>query len=105
MPGGDRLHIASVGWLRRRVAVVVALALGMALLVAPGAIAFLISRRFAPMMMIATVISVICSLVGIYDSFFIDSAPAPTIVLLMSATFIVTFILTTRRPTPALSPA
>ena len=36
MPGADCLHIASVGWLRRRVAVVVALALGMALLVAPG---------------------------------------------------------------------
>jgi len=83
----------------------VGIVLVIALLVAPGAIAFLISKRFAPMMLIATAISVICSLLGIYASFFIDSAPAPTIVLLMSATFIVTFIITTRRPASALSPA
>ncbi|HEY9375922.1 MAG TPA: M1 family aminopeptidase [Jiangellaceae bacterium] len=36
MPGTDCLLIPRVGWLRRRAAVVVALALGMALLVAPG---------------------------------------------------------------------
>jgi len=77
----------------------VGIVLVIALLVAPGAIAFLISKRFAPMMLIAVTISVVSSLLGIYLSFFIDSAPAPTIVLLMSATFIVTFIVTTvRRP-------
>ncbi|MNY79447.1 Manganese transport system membrane protein MntB [compost metagenome] len=70
-----------------------------ALLVAPGAIAYLISKRFAPMLLIATAVSVLSSLVGIYASFFIDSAPAPTIVLLMSATFVVTFVVTTaKRP-------
>ncbi|MGV8831462.1 MAG: metal ABC transporter permease [Devosia sp.] len=77
----------------------VGIVLVIALLVAPGAIAFLISKRFAPMMLIAVTISVVSSLLGIYLSFFIDSAPAPTIVLLMSATFIVTFLVTiTRRP-------
>ncbi len=77
----------------------VGIVLVIALLVAPGAIAFLISKRFAPMMAIAVTISVVSSLLGIYLSFFIDSAPAPTIVLLMSATFIVTFLVTTsRRP-------
>ncbi|WP_137150281.1 metal ABC transporter permease [Devosia sp. FKR38] len=82
----------------------VGIVLVIALLVAPGAIAFLISKRFAPMMLIAVTISVLCSVVGIYLSFFIDSAPAPTIVLLMSATFIVTFLITaTRRPQPALA--
>lgn len=82
----------------------VGIVLVIALLVAPGAIAFLISKRFAPMMLIAVTISVLCSVVGIYLSFFIDSAPAPTIVLLMSATFIVTFVITaTRRPQPALA--
>ena len=79
----------------------VGIVLVIALLVAPGAIAYLISKRFAPMMLIAVTVSVVSSLVGIYASFFIDSAPAPTIVLLMSATFIVTFVLTTmRRPAP-----
>lgn len=50
------------------------------------------------MMAIAVLVSVGCSLVGIYASFFIDSAPAPTIVLLMSLTFIATFAVTTRKP-------
>jgi len=77
----------------------VGIVLVIALLVAPGAIAFLISKRFAPMLLIAVTISVVSSLAGIYLSFFIDSAPAPTIVLLMSVTFIVTFVVTTtRRP-------
>ncbi|MHA6689490.1 metal ABC transporter permease [Devosia sp. A449] len=76
----------------------VGIVLAIALLVAPGAIAYLLSKRFAPMLGIAVAVSVSCSLLGIYASFFIDSAPAPTIVLLMSATFIVTFIITTRRP-------
>jgi manganese/iron transport system permease protein len=75
----------------------VGIVLVIALLVAPGAIAYLISKRFAPMMLIAVAVSVTSSLVGIYLSFFIDSAPAPTIVLLMSATFIITFVLTTMR--------
>lgn len=75
----------------------VGIVLVIALLVAPGAIAFLISKRFAPMMLIAVTISVLSSAIGIYLSFFIDSAPAPTIVLLMSATFIVTFLVTTTR--------
>lgn len=77
----------------------VGIVLVIALLVAPGAIAFLTSKRFAPMMLVAVTVSVLSSLVGIYLSFFIDSAPAPTIVLLMSATFIVAFLVTTmRRP-------
>lgn len=81
----------------------VGIVLVIALLVGPGAIAFLWSKRFAPMLLIATMVSVACSLVGIYASFFIDSAPAPTIVLLISAVFVITFVVTTRRP--VLAPA
>jgi manganese/iron transport system permease protein len=79
----------------------VGIVLAIALLVAPGAIAYLLSKRFAPMLAIAVAVSVACSLLGTYASFFIDSAPAPTIVLLMSATFIVTFMVTARRPAVA----
>ena len=75
----------------------VGIVLVIALLIAPGAIAFLITRRFGVMLWVATGISVGCGLVGVYLSFFIDSAPAPTIVLLMSASFIVAFIATQRR--------
>lgn len=66
--------------------------LSIALLIAPGATAFLISRRFSSMMMIAVATSLFSSTFGIWISFMIDSAPAPTIVLIMTALFIAAFI-------------
>ena len=41
--------------------------------------------------------AVLASLVGAYLSFFIDSAPAPTIVLLMTAAFILAFLFSPNR--------
>ncbi len=75
----------------------VGIVLVIALLVAPGAIAFLLTRRFGVMLWVAVAISVSCSLMGVYLSFFLDSAPAPTIVLLMTACFLATFVATQRR--------
>jgi manganese/iron transport system permease protein len=69
----------------------VGIILAIALLVAPGAIAFLLTQRFAAMLIAATTVAVTATLAGIYLSFFIDSAPAPTIVLVMTAMFIVAF--------------
>jgi len=74
--------------------------LTIAMLIAPGAIAFLLTRRFAHMLVIATVIAVTSALWGVYLSFFLDSAPAPTIVLLMSAAFVAAFVWSLRRPGP-----
>ena len=79
----------------------VGIVLVIALLIAPGAIAFLITRRFGVMLLVAVGVSVGCSLLGVYLSFFIDSAPAPTIVLLMSICFIVAFLVTQRRSVAA----
>jgi len=73
----------------------VGIILAIALLVAPGAIAFLLTQRFAAMLIAATTVAVTGTLAGIYLSFFIDSAPAPTIVLVMTAMFIVAFAKTT----------
>jgi manganese/iron transport system permease protein len=70
----------------------VGLILAIALLVAPGAIAFLCANKFSEMLIVASLVSVGSSFFGVYASFFIDSAPAPTIVLLMSAIFIVAFV-------------
>ncbi len=75
----------------------VGIILAIAMLVAPGAIAYLVSRDFMRMMAISVMIAVISTLVGIYASFFIDSAPAPTIVLTMTILFIATFIATQLR--------
>jgi manganese/iron transport system permease protein len=69
--------------------------LSVAMLVAPGAIAFLLTRRFSSMMIAAIAVSVTSSIIGIWASFLIDSAPAPTIVLIMSAFFILAFVRTT----------
>lgn len=70
----------------------VGIILSIAMLVAPGAIAALLTRRFGTMLATAVTIAVGASLAGIYLSFFLDSAPAPTIVVLMTVLFIVAFI-------------
>jgi len=62
--------------------------LAIALLIAPGAIAALLTRRFGAMLWLAVAIAVGCALVGVYLSFFLDSAPAPTIVLVFAAVFV-----------------
>ena len=67
-------------------AVGIILAIGM--LIAPGAIAFLLTRKFGTMLILSVIIAVIASFLGVYLAFFLDSAPAPTIVLLMSIVFI-----------------
>ena len=65
-----------------------------ALFVTAYAIAFLITRRFQAMLVTAVAVAVTASVAGIYLSFLIDSAPAPTIVLLMSAMFVAAFLRT-----------
>ena len=79
----------------------VGIILAIAMLVAPGAIAALLTRRFPSMLMVAVAVAVGATFCGIWLSFMIDSAPAPTIVLLMSILFVIAFIrrmLENRRP-------
>ena len=66
--------------------------LTIAMLIAPGAIAFLLVRRFELMLLTAVAIAASASILGVYLSFFLDSAPAPTIVLLLTAAFIAAFL-------------
>jgi manganese/iron transport system permease protein len=75
----------------------VGIILAIALLIAPGAIAFLLTRTFSSMLSIAILVGLGTSFFGVYLSFFIDSAPAPTIVLLMTICFIIAFTTATRR--------
>ncbi|WP_075653816.1 metal ABC transporter permease [Pseudochrobactrum sp. B5] len=75
----------------------VGIILAIAILIAPGAIAFLLTRNFRSMLVVAVVVAVAASGLGVYASFFIDSAPAPTIVLLMTLMFIAAFIIARRR--------
>ncbi|WP_312053946.1 metal ABC transporter permease [Pantoea brenneri] len=70
----------------------VGIILSISLLIAPGAIAVLLTTRFSHALLIAVLVSVLVSLSGVYLSFFIDSAPAPTIVVLFALVFIVAMI-------------
>lgn len=65
------------------------LILAIALLIAPGATAFLLVRRFASMLWVAVVLCMAAMLMGTYASFFLNSAPAPTIVLVQTALFLI----------------
>ncbi|EEE45905.1 metal ABC transporter permease [Roseibium alexandrii] len=68
------------------------LILAIGLVIAPGAIAFLLVRKFSTMLWVSVIVCMLSMLAGTYLSFFIDSAPAPTIVLILTAAFIAAFI-------------
>ena len=70
----------------------VGLILAIALLIAPGAVAFLLTNKFSTMLILSMVIALVGAFLGVYISFFIDSAPAPTIVLVLTVFFIMAFI-------------
>ncbi len=69
----------------------VGLILAIGLMIAPGAIAYLLERRFASMMLVATLITWAAMIGGVYASFWLNSAPAPTIILLLSGMFLLAF--------------
>ncbi|WP_420402463.1 metal ABC transporter permease [Nisaea sp.] len=68
------------------------LILAIGLLISPGAIAFLLVRRFGRMLLVAVAVCMTSTLLGTYISFFLDSAPAPTIILILTALFIAAFL-------------
>ncbi|WP_116084583.1 metal ABC transporter permease [Tropicimonas sp. IMCC34011] len=84
------------------------LILAVGLLIAPGAIAFLTVRSFGKMMAVAVTVCLLSMLGGVYASFWLDSAPAPTVILILTAMFLVAFILrlrATRAASRRLDPA
>lgn len=70
----------------------VGIILSIALVIAPGAIAFLLTNRFDRMLLYSVVIATGSSFLGIFASFHINSAPAPTIVLIMAILFVIVFL-------------
>jgi manganese/iron transport system permease protein len=75
----------------------VGMILVIASLIAPGAIAYLITNRFKNMILISLIINSLCAVAGVYASFFIDSAPAPTIVVMLTIVFVIVFTAKTSR--------
>ena len=69
----------------------VGLILAIGLLISPGAIAYLVTRRFSTMLIVSVVVSLGAMVGGVYLSFWLDSAPAPTVILLLTLGFIGAF--------------
>ena len=69
----------------------IGLILAIGLLIAPGAIAFLVARRFGVMLVVATGVTTLAMLIGLWAAFYLDSAPAPTIILVLTGFFLVAF--------------
>ena len=67
------------------------LILAVGLLIAPGAIAFLLVRRFSTMLMVAVATCLASMTGGVYASFWLDSSPAATIILILTGVFLLAF--------------
>ncbi len=70
----------------------VGLILSIALVIAPGAIAHLLTDQFDRMLIVSVMTGVLSSVAGVLLSFHIDAAPAPTIVVVMTAVFVAAFL-------------
>ena len=75
----------------------VGIILVVAMLVAPGAIAFLLTDRFDRMLVIAASVAIGSSVVGTLASFHIDGATGPCIVLIQAFVFLLAFFFAPRR--------
>jgi manganese transport system permease protein len=67
-----------------------------AMLVTPGATAYLLTDRFDRMTLLAIARSVLSSLIGVYVSYWSDSSTAGCIVLVQTALFLLAFLLAPR---------
>ncbi|NPD15707.1 metal ABC transporter permease [Xinfangfangia sp. D13-10-4-6] len=68
------------------------LILAVGLLIAPGAIAFLLVRRFGQMLIVASLCCFVAMMTGIWASFWLDASPAATIILVLTAMFLLAFL-------------
>ena len=70
----------------------VGLILSIGLLITPGAIVFLITKEFEKMLFFSVLITCLSGFFGVYLSFFIDSAPAPTVIMVLTIIFLITLL-------------
>ena len=61
----------------------------MAMLVTPAATAYLLVRRFVPMMMVAAVTGTVAAVTGLYVSYYFNLPAGPAMTLVASGMFVV----------------
>lgn len=65
----------------------VGVVLVVAMLIVPGATAYLLTDRFQRMLLIAPAISILCAVIGLYSSYYLDTASGGMVVLSQGAVF------------------
>jgi len=75
---------------------VVGVILVVAMLIIPGATAYLLTDRFGRMLVIAPVTSTVCAVVGIYLSYWLDASSGGLVVLVQGVVFGLVFFLSPR---------
>lgn len=75
---------------------VVGVILVVAMLIIPGATAYLLTDRFSRMLVIAPAISAGCSVVGIYVSYWLDTASGGMVVITQGAVFALVYLFSPR---------
>jgi manganese transport system permease protein len=75
---------------------VVGVVLVVAMLIIPGATAYLLTDRFGRMLVVAPVVSAACSVVGIYLSYWLDAATGGLVVVVQGVVFGLVYLLAPR---------
>ena len=74
----------------------VGVVLVVALLIIPGATAYLLTDRFPRMLLIAPILSATCAVVGIYTSYYLDAASGGMVVLTQGLLFGIVYLVSPR---------
>lgn len=75
---------------------VVGVVLVVAMLITPGATAYLLTDRFGRMLVIAPTISALCSVTGIYLSYWVDASPGGLVVMVQGTVFLLVHLFAPR---------
>ncbi|GGC36268.1 metal ABC transporter permease [Brevibacterium sediminis] len=74
----------------------VGVVLVVAMLIVPGATAYLLTDRFQRMLLIAPAISILCAVIGLYSSYYLDTASGGMVVLSQGAVFALVYLFAPR---------
>ena len=74
----------------------VGVVLVVAMLIIPGATAYLLTDRFGRMLVLAPAISAVCAVVGLYASYYLDAASGGMVVLAQGAAFALVYLFSPR---------
>lgn len=74
----------------------VGVVLVVAMLIIPGATAYLLTDRFQRMLIIAPMISIVCAVLGLYSSYYLDTASGGMVVLSQGTVFALAYLFSPR---------